>query len=418
MVTTATGPQYPAGDVNIGALLTLKSVTKSLLAMEHNTANEKNSVAIIHVYAAKGISRVTTVDFTTASVTKVSTVVLGYYYCPLLAKELNTANEKNSAAIIHVYATKGISRFTTVDFTTARVTKVSTFVLGYYYCPLSLMLPRGPRCIAVLQSNRLCGELDRMIMKLRTFILVREPSPIVISKGTSLRGQECSPEKPTSRTLIGVVPMVFIKIAILGHVMGSSAPDHARWLFEVSLVVIWGAVCCDLFCFNPSVSLLHQTLVTSWETQKLQSIICVPSNESSSAFSFLLLDVMQCEMCLRKLPLLAKMGSKLCLQVFVVENATCLLTISQYSGGIFKRVGEHVTGHGHCPFLHTNGTFKEVEGTPKEELPPEPGKDGSWVAHRYERLSITREMRTVRREIPSYVSRRMTAFVHGGQRQL
>ncbi|GKC40255.1 hypothetical protein Tco_1052639 [Tanacetum coccineum] len=56
------------------------------------------------------------------------------------------------------------------------------------------------RCIAVLQSNRLCGELDRMIMKLRTFILVREPSPIVISKGTSLRGQECSPEKPTSRT--------------------------------------------------------------------------------------------------------------------------------------------------------------------------------------------------------------------------
>ncbi|GJU28582.1 hypothetical protein Tco_1167203 [Tanacetum coccineum] len=36
---------------------------------------------------------------------------------------------------------KGISRVTTVDFTTARVTKVSTVVLGYYYCPLSLMLP-------------------------------------------------------------------------------------------------------------------------------------------------------------------------------------------------------------------------------------------------------------------------------------
>ncbi|GJX91316.1 hypothetical protein Tco_0344642, partial [Tanacetum coccineum] len=59
----------------------------------------------------------------------------------LLAMELNTAKEINSAAIIHVYAAKGISRVTTVDFTTSRVTKVSTVVLGYYYCPLSLMLP-------------------------------------------------------------------------------------------------------------------------------------------------------------------------------------------------------------------------------------------------------------------------------------
>ncbi|GKC59380.1 RNA-directed DNA polymerase, partial [Tanacetum coccineum] len=54
----------------------------------------------------------------------------------LLAMELNIAKEKNSAAIIHVYAAKGISRVTT-----ARITKVSTIVLGYYYCPLSLMLP-------------------------------------------------------------------------------------------------------------------------------------------------------------------------------------------------------------------------------------------------------------------------------------
>ncbi|GJU06353.1 hypothetical protein Tco_1122783, partial [Tanacetum coccineum] len=72
------------------------------------------------------------------------------------------------------------------------------------------------------------------------------------------------------------------------------------------------------------------------------------------------------------------MGSELCLQVFVVENATCLLTIPPYLGGIFKRVG----------------------GPPKEELPPEPGKDGSWVSRRYERLSVTREMRTVRKDIP------------------
>ncbi|GKB78387.1 hypothetical protein Tco_0945282 [Tanacetum coccineum] len=54
------------------------------------------------------------------------------------------------------------------------------------------------RYMAVLPINRLCGELDRMITKLRTSVLVREPSPVVISNGTSSRGQECSLEKPMS----------------------------------------------------------------------------------------------------------------------------------------------------------------------------------------------------------------------------
>ncbi|GJW32379.1 hypothetical protein Tco_0052411 [Tanacetum coccineum] len=148
-------------------------------------------------------------------------------------------------------------------------------------------------------------------------------------------------------------------------------------LARAFLVIIQSFVGCDFFCFDPSVSLLHQTLVSSWE-----SIICIPGNESSSTFSFLLLDVMHCEMCLRKLLLLAKIGSKLCLQIFVVENATCLLTIPPYTDIIFKRIGEHMTGHEHCPFLHTNGTFEEVGGPPKEELPPELGKDDLWVARR------------------------------------
>ncbi|GKC96728.1 hypothetical protein Tco_1162170 [Tanacetum coccineum] len=56
------------------------------------------------------------------------------------------------------------------------------------------------RCMMVLSNNRLCGELDRMIKKLRTSIFLREPSPIMISKGTSPRGKECYPEKPTSGT--------------------------------------------------------------------------------------------------------------------------------------------------------------------------------------------------------------------------
>ncbi|GJT83885.1 hypothetical protein Tco_1058227 [Tanacetum coccineum] len=56
-------------------------------------------------------------------------------------------------------------------------------------------------CIIVLPSSRLIGELDLMITKFRTSVLIKGPSPIVISKGTSPRGQECSSEKPTSRIL-------------------------------------------------------------------------------------------------------------------------------------------------------------------------------------------------------------------------
>ncbi|GKA07784.1 hypothetical protein Tco_0687008 [Tanacetum coccineum] len=53
-------------------------------------------------------------------------------------------------------------------------------------------------CMAVLPSNRLCRELDPTMTKLRIYVLMKGLSPIVISKGTSPRGQECSPEKPTS----------------------------------------------------------------------------------------------------------------------------------------------------------------------------------------------------------------------------
>ncbi|GJU54736.1 hypothetical protein Tco_1228450 [Tanacetum coccineum] len=54
--------------------------------------------------------------------------------------------------------------------------------------------------MAVLPRSRLCGELDLTMTKLRTFVLLKGLSPIVISKGTSPRGQKCSPEKPKSGT--------------------------------------------------------------------------------------------------------------------------------------------------------------------------------------------------------------------------
>ncbi|GKE81157.1 hypothetical protein Tco_1551157 [Tanacetum coccineum] len=56
-------------------------------------------------------------------------------------------------------------------------------------------------CMAVLPGGRLCGESEHMMTKLSVFLTVRRPSPIVISKGTSPKGQEYSPEKPMSRVL-------------------------------------------------------------------------------------------------------------------------------------------------------------------------------------------------------------------------
>ncbi|GJW88388.1 hypothetical protein Tco_0163728 [Tanacetum coccineum] len=61
-------------------------------------------------------------------------------------------------------------------------------------------------CIAVLPSSRLCGELDLTMTKVKFSVLVKEMSPIVISRGTSLRAQECSPEKPTT-AIVHVYPV-------------------------------------------------------------------------------------------------------------------------------------------------------------------------------------------------------------------
>ncbi|GJR65755.1 hypothetical protein Tco_0011820 [Tanacetum coccineum] len=54
--------------------------------------------------------------------------------------------------------------------------------------------------MAVLSSSRLCGESDLTMTKLRTSVLAKGLSPIVISRVTSSSGQECSLKKPTSGT--------------------------------------------------------------------------------------------------------------------------------------------------------------------------------------------------------------------------
>ncbi|GJV88396.1 hypothetical protein Tco_1532334 [Tanacetum coccineum] len=56
-------------------------------------------------------------------------------------------------------------------------------------------------CISVLPSSRLCYESDLMITNVSVFVIVRGPSPIVTSNGTSPNGHNSSLKKPTRGVL-------------------------------------------------------------------------------------------------------------------------------------------------------------------------------------------------------------------------
>ncbi|GJT77646.1 hypothetical protein Tco_1044371 [Tanacetum coccineum] len=280
--------------------------------------------------------------------------------------------------------------------------------------------------------------------KSRTSVLTKGPSPIVISKAFMITGSEelsfpetrgnmifPSPRVDSSVDFLFEVPFLLLIMRTGALVTPDTYSCRVRGLRESdsiwtcrmtvyfmvdgevvrkfllpsrlpgSLLGFWtGGISLELVraflvIIRSSIGrllLLRSKCKFSPSEPYLQSIFRIHSNESSSAFSFLLLDVMYCEMCLRELLMLAKMGSKLCIQIFIVENATYLLTIPPSSGGIFKHIREHMTGHGHRPFLHMNGTFEEVGGPPREELPPEPGKDGSWVARRLPPCSALHEI--------------------------
>ncbi|GKE28055.1 hypothetical protein Tco_1443439, partial [Tanacetum coccineum] len=75
---------------------------------------------------------------------------------------------------------------------------VNVLVINYTTIPIFF--------ITVLSSSRLRGELDLTMTKFKISVLVKGLSPTVISRGTSLRGQECSPKKPT-RDLAGTISL-------------------------------------------------------------------------------------------------------------------------------------------------------------------------------------------------------------------
>ncbi|GJW64858.1 hypothetical protein Tco_0116742 [Tanacetum coccineum] len=61
---------------------------------------------------------------------------------------------------------------------------------GFFQLLLSFFYLIPILCMAVLPSSRLCGELDLTMTKLRTSVLAKGLSPIMISRGTSPSGQE------------------------------------------------------------------------------------------------------------------------------------------------------------------------------------------------------------------------------------
>ncbi|GJS91675.1 hypothetical protein Tco_0774311 [Tanacetum coccineum] len=75
-------------------------------------------------------------------------------------------------------------------------------------------------CMAVLPSSRLCGESDLTMTKLSVFMTVRRPSPIVISKGTSPKGQDYSPKKPMSEVFESTRRDLIDEMAVFGLVSG------------------------------------------------------------------------------------------------------------------------------------------------------------------------------------------------------
>ncbi|GKB05359.1 hypothetical protein Tco_0833554 [Tanacetum coccineum] len=162
-------------------------------------------------------------------------------------------------------------------------------------------------------------------------------SPIVTSKGTSLRGQECSMRSPQGGFSNLLEYLVMSRNHLLPTMRGGCSKPFAAFsvamiylglldrrafteFVEALSIVIWGFVGSNLFRIDPSVGLLHQTLISGWkvcgeefhkasclqpmseirnalffmQAQNLQCIICVPGNEGSGTFPIPLLDIMHC----------------------------------------------------------------------------------------------------------------------------
>nr|GEZ87177.1 hypothetical protein [Tanacetum cinerariifolium] len=99
-------------------------------------------------------------------------------------------------------------------------------------------------------------------------------------------------------------------------------------------------------------------------------------------------------------------------RIFVVENSTYLLTVPPYLDGIVKRIGSNMRRN----FLSVR---QRVVLDPANKwgntasVVCEEATKGLVLVDRYERLSITRGKRTIRREIPSYLASTKAGLIIG-----
>ncbi|GJT15655.1 hypothetical protein Tco_0874361 [Tanacetum coccineum] len=114
--------------------------------------------------------------------------------------------------------------------------------------PLTIMV-LGISChVRLGPRRRLCGELDLPITKLRVSVLEKGASPIVISKETSLMGQECSPKNPTSGTFESTLDTLMGDFSfkkqcsqVTSHELPLSMYTRLTCLSKILAVIVTGA---------------------------------------------------------------------------------------------------------------------------------------------------------------------------------
>ncbi|GKB32162.1 hypothetical protein Tco_0871563 [Tanacetum coccineum] len=266
-------------------------------------------------------------------------------------------------------------------------------------------------CISVLPSSRLCYESDLMITNVSVFVIVRGPSPIVTSNGTSPNGHNSSLKKPTRGVLestrrdliddfnfrkqcsyITLHELPMSKYALFTCLpdmytlitTGSEEPSFGMGGNVISPVLLsfaglffslWSlpltiriedfsnagfssfllTECQKSFLFSLSPLLPdglylvlsldqlgpgsrggHSKVLATLSMDDFLSLLKLSLRSFKTPIMATSLASTQVQMCLCELLLLAKVRSELCFEIFIIKDATCLLTIPPYSGRVFE----------------------------------------------------------------------------------
>ncbi|GJW06405.1 hypothetical protein Tco_1568828, partial [Tanacetum coccineum] len=247
------------------------------------------------------------------------------------------------------------------------------------------------------------------------FVIVRGPSLIVTSNGTSLNGHDPSPENPIRRVLEStrrdlIDGFNFRKQCsyITSHELPMSKYAMFTCLPDMYTLITTGS---DEPSFRMggnvispipfslagpgsrkgrskvlaslSVARISLGLLTRLDNFLGLSKLSLRSFETSLVATSLAST--QVQMCLCELILLAKVRSELCFEIFVIKDATCFLTVPPYSGGVFKGIGTNMGRHFQSIWERVDGTFppcgRLAKLPPIGGFPSEFAEGIPWVVH-------------------------------------